>query len=227
MHGLPMMPTHLPGVTRREFLLGSLAAMSLLATGCLSRTSSSQGLDFGEFVGRLDGMARDMVGRKDPDEEAYLEAVETLIRRLNSAKVPQFRGASPVESASCVNGQPLRIVYFRLQPGARIPPHDHRDYNGVVHVVEGSAHIQNYDFIGSPSTVPGGDFRVRKTRDEVVSKGQNSTLTRIRDNIHDIVAGSEGVTFMDVFTFFDASGHSRYLNIGGAEIDGSFEARWS
>ncbi|MGE4159486.1 MAG: hypothetical protein AB7F75_10385 [Planctomycetota bacterium] len=229
MHGLPLIQAPLSGVTRREFLVVSAATLGLLLTGCLNHSVKEQPLTFGEMAMKLDGMARSLVGSAHPDEEAYLQAVEQLVGRLGSPTPPDFQGRSPVTSCSGINGNPLKIVYFKLQPGARIPPHDHRDYNGVVHVMEGSARILSYDIAGKRPADSSEPLLVRKTREVSAFKGDNSTLTRSRDNIHDIVAGPEGVVFMDVFTFFSEDGHSTYLTIEDKKpgADGLYRARWS
>ena len=48
----------------------------------------------------------------------------------------------------------------------------------------------------------GSDFVIRQTLDEVIRAGERSSLTRARDNIHEVTAGENGCVLMDLFTHF-------------------------
>ena len=98
---------------------------------------------------------------------------------------------------------PFAVAQYKLAAGAAIPYHDHRDYNGVLRIVEGTASIRSFEIIGADQRPPnGGTFLIRETRRELLGAGQLSTLSRTRDNIHDIRAGNDGVRLVDFFTFF-------------------------
>lgn len=218
--GWPRLPSGI-AVTRRHLLLVSLTGLVQLGI-CVPRRSSalntvatSGGIDWNSFAASLMPSAlRTIVSNDSKAEEEYLSEVLELAEHLDEAievdAAQPFR--SGVTQKRCLDRFPLMITEFRLDPGATIPLHDHRDYNGVLLVVDGQIRIRSFDIVG-PDTRPaaGTTFKIRETRNELLGPGQGSSLSRTRDNIHDIRATEHGATLIDFFTFYAPQGRSFYL----------------
>ena len=125
----------------------------------------------------------------------------------------------------------MQAVQIGFGPGGKIPIHDHRDYNGVILGVEGELRARNFDILGTDRVPPKGEtFQIRETRDDLIFAGGFSTLSRTRDNVHAIVAGSEGARVLDVFTYFVEGARSYFMDVDPTPRDadrGIYEAAWS
>lgn len=238
--------------TRRETLwVGAataaafLLAPSLATAGTRLRRQAPEAspnddrdLGFKELVDRLFPMARDLVAAEEPRERAYLQQVAALLSRLESPADLEPREVRAVmqhlreRRAPETEGRfPLTVVEFDIGPGGGFSPHDHRDYNGVILGIEGEARVRNFEILGDEAVPPKEKpFRIREMRDEIITPGRISTLGRRRDNIHELVAGEEGVRLLDIFTFFTEKAGSHYLELSEEPIDpkkGIYRARWS
>ncbi len=117
---------------------------------------------------------------------------------------------------------PLVVFDIHMRPGAKIHLHDHRHYNGVLLCTEGSVRCRNFDIVQpdgrsldiASGEVPavGEDFLIRQNKDAILDRGQHSTLSRDRDNIHHIEAGPDGCTLVDLFTYFRREARSYTLD---------------
>jgi hypothetical protein len=56
------------------------------------------------------------------------------------------------------------------------------------------------------------DFLIRENKDATLDRGQHSTLSRDRDNIHHIEAGPHGCKLADLFTYFRQEARSYELD---------------
>ena len=125
---------------------------------------------------------------------------------------------------------PLAAVQLRLEPGRGFAHHDHRDYNGVILGLEGEVRIRNYDILGEEAVPPKDTtFRIKETRDELITPGGFSSLARRRDNVHDLVAGEDGARVLDVFTFFQRGARSYFMDVEEKPVDARqrvYEAAW-
>jgi predicted metal-dependent enzyme (double-stranded beta helix superfamily) len=175
--------------------------------------------------------AERLVNSLSPDEEAYLIELSGLIERQKAIPKAFFNFARPVAMHESLRRFPLLVLQFRLAPGAAIPYHDHRDYNGVLTVTEGAVRIRSFEILGSdPQPLRGHTFEIRETSNAMLTKGAQSTLSRTRDNIHDVRAGPEGARFVDFFTLFRQGAHSVSLNVSEQPRDAAkriFEASWA
>jgi len=119
-----------------------------------------------------------------------------------------------IKFTSMHNKMPIKIYQIRLLPGAALRFHDHRNYNGIVSVLEGSATIRHFDFAEKTNNIhEAKQFKLKETINKVFKAGEVGNLSRTRDNIHDIRAGKEGILFLDIFTFFNDQGTSKYLKV--------------
>ena len=216
---------------RRTFLKLSVGVLAGLMVGCRpfgSLLDRELGLD--DFLQEIqpwaDLLTRDPAG----DEEAYLKRVAALARRLEGLPPADFHPGKTYSSAFERRRWPVALYQFRIQPGAAIPWHDHRDYAAVMLGLEGEISASSFEVVGKdPFPAKETPFRIRRTRVERITPGSISTLSRRRDNIHDLRAGPAGGRFLDIFTHFERDAASHYLKVqpAGGSPEGTYEARWA
>lgn len=231
-----------PGVRierRSLFKVGGAAALALLlgpsmlraekpATENGGKTDAFGPLSLKDFIQQADPLARALTSADSANEEAYLLHLGSLLCRLG----PQPLGAEkPRGMMHAEHHSPyFMVVQINMAPGAALPFHDHRDYNGVILGLEGSVHARNYEILGGNPLPPKDQpFQIRQSVDAQVEPGRISTLTRKRDNIHDLRAGPAGARLLDVFTFFPGEDGSHYLSVDDAPVAGQpnvYCARW-
>ena len=198
-------------------------------------------LRVGDFVRQVRPKANALINAAEPDEEAYLRAAGDLLEQLeavDSWRPP--RAGQPYAMDTTAYVPPIVLFRIRMEPGAVISLHDHRHYNGVILCTEGSLRCRNFDIVPGPGEsfdvaageVPpaGSEFVIRQTVDEVIRPGMRSSLTRARDNIHEVTAGDEGCLLMDLFTHFQADARSYSLAWDGQPFDADkqlYRVTWS
>lgn len=224
-------------IERRQFLrisLGALAALTINIGQPASARQASKAqtlLSWDDLIERAIPLAERLTESLSPNEEAYLIKLSGLIQRRGAVPKAYFNLAQPVATHESLRRFPLLVLQFRLAPGAAIPYHDHRDYNGVLTIVEGAMRIRSFEILGAGPRPPRGrTFQIRETDNVMLTKGAQSTLSRTRDNIHDLRAGPEGARFIDFFTFFHQGAHSVYLNVAEQPSDSAkriFHASWA
>lgn len=170
-------------------------------------------LRVGEFVREIRPRARDLIHNTDPDEEAYLRAAGDLLAKLETVEPwRKPRPGAPYAMDATAVVPPIVLYRIHMEPGAVIPIHDHRHYNGVILCTEGSLRCRNFNIVPDADQpldldagqVPlkGTEFVIRETIDQTIGPGERSSLTRARDNIHEVTAGDQGCVLMDLFTHF-------------------------
>ena len=193
------------------------------------------GLDPAGLLAELAPRAERLVAAQGEGEEAYLAEVGALMRRVDPTTREQVRAAmrSHRDERRAAGAElHLGMVLFAFQPGRGFPPHDHRHYIGVIHGLEGSTRIRNWEMVGDELVPPkGATFQVRATRDDLIGPGMQSSLGLRRDNIHEVKAGADGARVLDVFTFYQREGaRSVNLTLDDAPRDadaGIWDARWA
>lgn len=223
-----------PGVTitrRRILQVGLAGAAGLLAGGCTApgrsaRTSTepaTQPLRIDQLVAQLRPQARQLIASDRPDEAAYLAAVSSLLARYKPDEPWAIRdvGESGWSMNTAAWMPPVVVFDIHMKPGSKIHLHDHRHYNGVLLCTEGSVRCRNFDIVQpdgvsldiAAGEVPTGeDFLIRQNNDATLHRGELSTLSRDRDNIHHIEAGPEGCKLADLFTYFRREARSYELD---------------
>jgi hypothetical protein len=172
-----------------------------------------------------------VVENTSSDEESYLVSLTRLIERGEDVPQAHFNLAQPVGTHQSLWQFPLLVLQFRLAPDAAIPFHDHRDYISALMVTEGTLCVRSFEILGpNPRPQPGQTFQIRQTNASILRKGAHSTLSRTRDNIHDLRAGPEGARFVDFFTLFNRSARSVDLNVAKQPVHADeriFDATWA
>jgi len=212
----------------------AIAGEKTVGTGGSAEPSRDESLQIRELFSEMLPRARGLIASGGKQEESYLLNIAALLTRLqipdqdsvHSTMMAFYKERGIVERRDI----PVAVVLMKLAPGKGFSLHDHRDYNGVIMGVEGEARVRNFDIQGDELVPPKGTtFQIRQTRDDLILPGRFSTLGRKRENIHDLVAGPEGASVLDVFTFFDKEAKSYYLDAESEPRDaerGIFDAAW-
>lgn len=185
--------------------------------------------DFKKLITELTPKAKALIKAKVPDEEAYLKELTTMVQQLKGIGHAK-KTAKKIKFSSMHNKFPIKVYQIRMLPGTALRFHDHRSYNGIVNVLEGSAAIRNFDFAEKTENIQQAkQFKIKETKNIIAKPGDISNLSSTRDNIHDIRAGKNGVLFLDIFTFFDKKGTSKFLKVEKDPIEKDkkiFMAAW-
>lgn len=228
---------------RRDVLLLSLGTLAALILGrpeeALSEAAkvrprrhppTGRDLSWDALIEQAVPMAQSLVQCPMRDENVYLRRLSALVTRLAAAPDALFEPDLAVASVNSFHRFPFVVMQFRLAPGAAIPYHDHRDYNGVLSAITGEARVRSFEIVSDDQhALAAKAFQIRETHEALVTPGHVSMLSRTRDNIHDVRAGRKGARLIDFFTFFNEYGRSVYLNVGECLDSGRkiFEARWT
>jgi hypothetical protein len=227
------------GVTleRRAILRLSLGALGALAIGWPFRAIARQGdavddvdQSWDRLIEQIVPMARLLVSSARPNEESYVQELSAIVTGLSGAPDVQFPPDEAVASVTCFDEFPVRVLQFKLEPGAVIPHHDHRNYNGVLCIIAGQVFVRSYEIattLAKPLAM--GSLLIRETRREQLGQGGASSLSRTKNNIHQLRAGPEGARLIDFFTLFDRDAKSVYLNVTENRRDlgpDVFQANW-
>lgn len=190
-------------------------------------------LDISEFLAEMHPRAQRFIASGGEREEAYLMAVGELMARLEATTPEEVRSTmrSFAERQQDGGAREIWVVMFALEPGKGFSHHDHRDYNGMILGVDGSAHVTNYDILG-PDAVPpeGTTFQIRQTRDDIILPGRFSSLGSRRENVHELVAGPDGAVVLDVFTYLKPGARSYFMDVDPDPRDAEkriYDATWA
>ena len=179
-------------------------------------------LESRSFAEQVSEIALEMNRSLASDERVYLRTASKLLDRRRTATPWRIFSMNAGQEMDMSAWFPPVVMYqIRMAPGATISLHDHRFYNGVLIVQEGSAQVRNFDFVQQDGTlldvshgksVPEtGEFFIRETRNQVLYRKQSSALTRDRDNMHQVTAGEQGCLLLDFFTHFRTAARSHEL----------------
>jgi hypothetical protein len=227
--------SHSPVVERRVLLSApaALAASFLLKH---EMPESVTKLSFEEFTKQATSNAARITAATDADEEEYVLTMASLAVRLK--EVPPVQFGEPFKSVMWSalsyrgSGIPVALIQWRMNPNSVYPAHNHPNYSGMTLGLLGECRMRNFDYVGpKPDYSSNAVFRIRETQDTVLSPGRvTSLMTTTRDNIHELHAGNEGVTGLDIVTRMagPAEGFA-FLNVRSKAQDEAkriYEATW-
>ncbi len=231
-----------PGIyERRRFLRGSLttiaAIVSLRATtkNLLAQTPSADGLAWDEFLKQSVPIAQQLIADPAFSIDEYLYRIGSLATRLKEipdSALGSYKTVEPrVWFGLSFRGSPFFIIQWRMEPGALLPAHNHPNASVCTLGFEGEVRLRNFEIIGeAPDYGSKKAFRVRETRNEMMSHGRINTLSPLRDNIHCFQVGSEGARGIDINTLHGKTNNFSFLDISKTPADAErriFEATWS
>jgi predicted metal-dependent enzyme (double-stranded beta helix superfamily) len=183
-----------------------------------------------DFIVQAEQLAEKLVQEKTPNEDAYLWHLASLLCRLEAAPSFTSKRSRSVQMKGAHRGPNFAVMQIKMEEGAALPFHDHFEYNGLILGLEGTIHARNFEMVADELRPPEGeDFLIRETVRSTLTPGRVSTLTRRRDNIHDLRAGKGGGRVLDVFTFFPEREGSKYMAVDEKPVeDGGriYRARW-
>ena len=233
---------------RRYFLRGSLATIaavvalratpkSLLAQTPIKSPAAAgvDGLAWDEFLKRSVPMAQQLIADPTFSVDEYLYRIGSLATRLKEipdSALGSYKTVEPrVWFGPSFRGSPFFIIQWRMEPGAVLPPHNHPNASVCTLGLEGEVRLRNFEIIGeAPDYASKKAFRVRETRNEMMSHGRINTLSPLRDNIHCFEVGSEGARGIDINTLHGKTNNFSFLDISKTPVDSErriFEAAWS
>src|SRR5262245_9714946 len=238
-----------PGIyERRDFLRGWLATIaaivalratpkSLLAQAQIKSTGAEgvDGLAWDEFLKQSVPVAQQLIADPAFSIDEYLYRIGSLATRLkeipNSA-LGSYKTVEPrVWFGPSFRGTPFFIIQWRMEPGALLPPHNHPNASVCTLGFEGEVRLRNFEIIGeAPDYASKKEFRVRETRNEMMSHGRINTLSPLRDNIHCFQVGSEVARGSYITSLHGKTKNFRFLDISktpAASEKRIFEAAWS
>ena len=125
----------------------------------------------------------------------------------------------------------MAFVQWRMDPNTVYQAHNHPNYNGMTLGLSGECRMRNFDYVG-PKTEYSSKaiFLIRETQDTVLRPGRvTSMMTRTRDNIHELHAGPDGITGLDIFTRMGPAEGFALLSVRSKPQDEAkriYEAAW-
>ena len=238
-----------PGVhERRHFLRSSFATIAAIVA--LRATSKSllaqipikssgatgvEALAWDDFLKQSVPIAQQLIA--DPafsvDEYLYrIGSLATQLKEIPNSALGSYKTVEPrVWFGPSFRGSPFFIIQWRMEPGAVLPPHNHPNASVCTLGFEGEVRLRNFEIIGeAPDYASKRTFRVRETRNEIMSHGRINTLSPVRDNIHCFQVGSEGARGIDINTLHGKTNNFSFLDISKTPADSDrriFEAAWS
>lgn len=238
-----------PGIYERRHFLGAsfatiaaivaLRAMprSLLAQTPIKATGATtvDGLAWNDFLKQSVPIAQQLIDDPAFSVDEYLYRIGSLATRLkeipNSA-LGSYKTVEPrVWFGPSFRGSPFFIIQWRMEPGAVLPAHNHPNASVCTLGFEGEVRLRNFEIIGeAPDYASKKTFRVRETRNEMMSRGRINTLSPRRDNIHCFQVGNEGARGLDINTLHGTTNDFRFLDISKMPADSEkriFKAAWS
>jgi hypothetical protein len=236
-----------PGIhERRYFLRGSLATVaaivalratpkSIFAQAPLKSTSVADKLAWDDFLKQAVPIAQQLIAHPAFSVDEYLYRIGSLATRLQEIPDSQLGSYKTVDPrvwfGPSFRGSPFFIIQWRMEPGAVLPAHNHPNASVCTFGFEGEVRLQNFEIIGeAPDYASKKTFRVRETRNEMLSQGRINTLSPLRDNIHCFQVGSEGARGIDINTLHGKTNNFTFLDISKTPADSekrTFEAAWS
>ena len=146
-------------------------------------------------------------------EEAWLLWVAERLEVVNSFPAPADHECQDHDKGQGVRvrRQNLGRVQFcdlLIEPGGVIPHHAHHNGNAVMRILEGELTSNNFNLVeqGVNNVVLQPSMKVW------LKAGETISLSRHRDNVHEIIAGPQGARVLDVFTVMSEGFRCRYID---------------
>jgi len=238
----------LPGIYERRYFLRSSLAMAAIVALTATRNNvlaqapikatgaaGADGLAWDDFLKQSVPIAQQLIADPGFSVDEYLYRIGSLATRLKEipdSKLGSYKTVEPrVWFGPSFRGSPFFIIQWRMEPGAVLPPHNHPNASVCTLGFEGEVRLRNFEIIGEPPDYASmKTFRVRETRNEMMSHGRINTLSPSRDNIHCFQVGKEGARGIDINTLHGKTNNFSFLNMSEKPLDSErriFEAAWT
>src|SRR5499427_3171897 len=238
-----------PGIhERRHFLRGSLATLATVtalriapktvlaqATANGSGTIDSDRLGWDDFLKRAVPVAQQLIAEPSFSVDEYLYRLGSLATRLKEIPDSKLGPYTSVDRrvwfGPSFRGTPFFIIQWRMEPGAFLPPHNHPGASVCTLTVEGELQLRNFQIVGdAPDYSSKKTFRIRETRNEIMTSGRISTLSPARDNIHCFQVGKTAARGIDINTMHVRTAPFSFLNMDPKPVDAElriYEVTWN
>lgn len=210
-------------------LSGAAAVWLMLPAAAQARAlAEAQGRDrdsLMEIVAEVHEAAVQLVGEATPNEDEYVALLSRLMRRMPRTPIEPFYGWRPQKAGyamdTTVYSAPIVLFQIKMEPGGVIALHDHRHYNGVLMGMTGEVEVNHYNVVKQEGermvagtmrdAIQEKEFTIRGLPTKTLRPGEVATLTRDRDNIHEVRGGAKGGILLDLFTYFSPQARSYEL----------------
>ena len=148
-----------------------------------------------------------------------IDALLTAMSAVDAAAlgIQEYKGACTY--LGIVENDEYSIAAFVLQPGARIPLHDHPGMTVLSRVVRGSLRVTSFDV--------GADGKARRSISLMTSADGPAALYPSVNNVHEFQAGAGGAVVLDVIVppYDEDAGRACHYFEAAAIGDGVFRLR--
>jgi hypothetical protein len=188
---------------------------------------------FEEVTKQMGQLALPMIKDPNRDEHEYLFQIASLAVKIRQFPTPTFGEAfkGVIRSALSYRGSGIAVIQWRMEPNTMYPAHNHPGYSGVSVGIRGDCRMRNLDYVGTPPQFSSREsFLVRETQDTVLREGTvTSIMSTVRDNVHELHAGPDGILAADIITKVGQDEGFSYLEVAAAPRDTAkriYEAAW-
>jgi hypothetical protein len=219
-------------IVERRFLLSAPAVLGTSLFFDRLAAAAHAASDFEELTKQAGAYAKEMIADPNRNEDEYLFRVAALAIAVQQFPPAEFgQPFKTMRSALSYRGSGIAVIQWRMEPNTVYQAHNHPGYNGISIGLRGECRMRNFDIVGSaPAFNSKERFLVRETQDNALRPGTvTSIMSTKRDNIHQLEAGNEGVTGVDIVAKVGPDQGFSFVKIGGMAKqpqDRVYEATW-
>lgn len=188
-----------------------------------------------EFISRSSALFDGTTDKTTLDDELLvhqLAGFAAMVTQIPNAPVFANDGLGPTIRTGVIDTGRRRgffVLRWELDANALLPAHDHPNYSFCTVCVGGEVNVKNFELVDQPPAYDSdAPFIVRRTQDQTVAGGRINTLTRTRDNVHELRAGPDGAVGMDVGILHAKDIGFSYLELELLDAGAStYRARWN
>ena len=166
-----------------------------------------------------DSVARHAAELREPGPQ--IDALLTAMSAVDAAalNIDDVRRPGACTYLGIVENDEYAIAAFILEPGARIPLHDHPGMTVLSRVVRGSLRVTSFDV--------GADGKARRSISLMTSADGPAALYPSVNNVHEFQAGAGGAVVLDVIVppYDEDSGRACHYFEAVSVRGGAFELR--
>ena len=226
------------GVSRRDLLVvGGSGALLLVSTANAAPLGQE---DFTALMAALEEIGDRLPLTTRAEQDAYIYSLAARALRVTQFPVPKMgtMGKTGIEIGPLARTQPptdmvhgIALVSYRMSPNAHFQAHNHPNYSVATIGLEGEARVVHYEHdVAAPPFASQEPFIVRRSAERLLRRGDATTLSPSRDNIHTFRAGPAGARFVDLFSNHGGDVGFSFLDIDSQPITvggDAFRATWA
>lgn len=119
----------------------------------------------------------------------------------------------PLGSAMIAPGRPFVVTALSMAAGCRLPAHCHPGGGGISICIDGAVTIRHYDLVaGSPPySETGATAEIDPVSVTRLDQNQFTLFTPTQANLHELRAGPDGATVVDIIVQWSGVGEFSYF----------------